>query len=309
MATLSVKEFLEAGVHYGHRTSRWNPRMAPYIYGKRKGIHIIDLRQTLRGLVKARRFLYELASAREPILFVGTKRAAAAAVRELVAPKGIPYVADRWLGGMLTNFQTVRRSLRRLEELEALEETGAINNYSKKMISALQREKRKILRNLQGVRNLDRLPAALVVIDPRRDKIAVKEAIKLDIPVVAMLDTDCDPKDIAICIPCNDDSIRSVRVVLSALVEAVEQGMIAAESAAAEPELAREMPAPPPQATAPAPQGEPAPSPQATAPAAEGESAPPAEQQAEAQTTAAEAPAQQETTPPSEAAESEPQDG
>jgi len=280
LATLSIKEFLEAGVHYGHRTSRWNPRMAPYIYGKRKGIHIIDLRQTLRGLVKARRFLYELASAREPVLFVGTKRSAAAAVRELVAPRGIPYVADRWLGGMLTNFQTVRRSLRRLEELEALEETGAINNYSKKMISALQREKRKILRNLQGVRNLDRLPAALVVIDPRRDKIAVREAVKLDIPVVALLDTDCDPKDIAICIPCNDDSIRSVKAVLACLVEAVEQGMIAAESAAAEPELAAEMPAtPPPQeasAEAPEPVPEPAPE-QATEP----EGAEPKEAEAE----------------------------
>lgn len=258
MATLSVKQFLEAGVHYGHRTSRWNPRMAPYIYGKRKGIHIIDLRQTLRGIVKARRFLHELASAREPVLFVGTKRAAAAAVRELVTPRGIPYVADRWLGGMLTNFQTVRRSLRRLEELEALEETGAIQNYSKKMISALQREKRKILRNLQGVRNLNRLPAALVVVDPRRDRIAVQEAVRLEIPVVAVLDTDCDPKDIAIPIPCNDDSIRSIQVVLIHLVEAVEQGMVAAESAAAEPELAREMP---PPAQQPTPQQAPSPPP------------------------------------------------
>ena len=258
MTTLSIKEFLEAGVHYGHRTSRWHPRMAPYIYGKRKGIHIIDLRQTIRGMAKARRFLGQLASEGQPILFVGTKRQAAGVVREEVGRRGLAYVADRWLGGMLTNFQTVRKSLGRLEELERLEQSGEINNHSKKMISMLQREKRKILRNLEGVRNLTRLPGALVVIDPKRDKIAIREAVKLHIPVVALIDTDSDPQDIDICIPCNDDSIRSLQVVLGYLIEAVDQGWTAAEAEAAK--------APPQERPAAAPR--PVPAPQGTTPPA-----------------------------------------
>ena len=225
MAGISVKELLEAGVHYGHRTSRWNPKMEPYIFGKRKGIHIIDLRQTLRGLIRARRFLSQLVAQGESVLVVGTKRQAATVVREGAAEREIPYVADRWLGGMLTNFKTVRRSLGRLEELENLEETGEINSFSKKMISTLQREKRKILRNLQGVRSLHRIPAALVVVDPRRDRIAVREAVKLRIPIVGLLDTDCDPELIDICIPCNDDSIRSIEVCLTCILDAVDAGI------------------------------------------------------------------------------------
>ncbi len=221
---MSVKEFLEAGVHYGHRTSRWHPSMAPYIYGKRKGIHIIDLRQTVRGLAKARRFLTQLASQGLPVLFVGTKRQAAGVVREEVGGRGIPYVADRWLGGTLTNFKTVRRSLGRLEELERLEGSQEFAAYTKKMVAMHMREKRKLLRNLEGIRELDSLPAALVVVDPKRDKIAVAEAVKLGIPVIALIDTDSDPKDISICIPCNDDSIRSVQVVLGCLIEAVVEG-------------------------------------------------------------------------------------
>ncbi|MFP4055465.1 MAG: 30S ribosomal protein S2 [Candidatus Brocadiia bacterium] len=244
MATISVKELLQAGVHYGHRTSRWNPRMSPYIFGKRNRIHIIDLRQTLRGIIKAQRFLGRLAAEGEAILFVGTKRQAAAIIREHVAPRGFPYVADRWLGGMLTNFQTVRHSLKRLEELEQLEETGEINQFSKKMISMLQREKRKILRNLEGVRSLDSPPAAMVVVDPRRDRIAVREAVKLHIPIVALMDTDCDPQDIDICVPCNDDSIRSIEAVLVPLAEAAEQGAQAGQAAADD----EEQPQAPPEA-------------------------------------------------------------
>ena len=243
MPSVSVKELLEAGVHYGHRTSRWNPRMKPYIFGKRNGIHIIDLRQTLRGVIKARRFLEQLAGQGQAILFVGTKRQAASVVRREVGGRGLPYVADRWLGGMLTNFQTIRKSLGRLEELERLEQTGEMRLYTKKMIAMLQREKTKILRNLEGVRVLSRPPAAMVIIDPRRDKIALAEAVKLRIPVVALLDTDCDPKDIDIPIPCNDDSIRSIQVLLGQLVSAVEQGMQALKGAYPE-----EKPAPPPAA-------------------------------------------------------------
>ena len=224
MAGILIKDLLEAGVHYGHRTSRWNPKMEPYIFGKRKGIHIIDLRQTVRGLIRARRFLSQLVADGQSVLVVGTKRQAAPVVREEASARGVPYVCERWLGGMLTNFATVRRSLGRLEELERLEETGEINTFSKKMISSLQREKRRILRNLEGVRDLDRLPAVLVVVDPRRDKIAVREAVKLKLPVIGLLDTDCDPDFIDICIPCNDDSIRSIQVVLLQLMDAIDMG-------------------------------------------------------------------------------------
>ena len=255
VASISVKELLDAGVHYGHRTSRWNPRMKPYIFGKRNGIHIIDLRQTVRGLVKARRFLEKLASQGESVLFVGTKRQASGVVRMEVGDRHLPYVADRWLGGMLTNFTTVRRSLGRVEEIERPEKTGEMNLYTKKTISMLQREKQKILRNLQGVRALTRLPAALVIVDPRRDKIALSEALKLHIPTVALLDTDCDPKDIDISIPCNDDSIRSIQVLLIHLIEAIEQGYASrkTEAPASQERPAPRPPAPPAQeGTAPA---------------------------------------------------------
>lgn len=277
MAGISVKELLEAGVHYGHRTSRWNPKMKPYIFGKRKGIHIIDLRQTIRGVIRARRFLMELTAQGEPVLLVGTKRQAAAVVRETAVAHEVAYVCDRWLGGMLTNFTTVRRSLGRLEELERLDETGEIHNYSKKMISTLQREKRKILRNLQGVRDLDRVPAALVVVDPRRDRIAVREAVKLGLPVIGLLDTDCDPDDVDVCIPCNDDSIRSIQIVLEQVVEAIDlgrEGVKVGAPLAGDEQLAAAPPAPPapPAPEPPAPQ---APEPAPPAPDAEPQ-APPA---------------------------------
>ncbi|MBM4038637.1 MAG: 30S ribosomal protein S2 [Planctomycetes bacterium] len=248
---MSVKELLDAGVHYGHRTSRWHPSMRPYIYGKRKGIHIIDLRQTVRGIAKARRFLGQLAAQGLPILVVGTKRQAASVVREEAGSRGIPFVAERWLGGTLTNFATIRKSLGRLDELEKIEHSTQFAAYNKKMVSMHMREKRKILRNLEGIRELTSLPAALVVVDPKRDKIAVHEAVTLNIPVVALIDTDSDPKDISICIPCNDDSIRSVQVVLSLLIEAVAEGGTLAVAAAKD--QAQRKPEPKPQATPPAP--------------------------------------------------------
>jgi small subunit ribosomal protein S2 len=241
LARTSVTELLKAGVHYGHRTSRWNPRMEPYIYGRRNGIHIINLKSTLRGIIQAERFLSELARRGESVLFVGTKRPAASAIREQVASRGLPYVADRWLGGMLTNFQTIRKSLGRLEELEALETTGQLATFKKKMISMLSREKAKILRNLQGIRTLDRPPAALVLIDPRREKIALHEATKLGIATVALLDTDCDPTEVHIPVPCNDDAIRSIQVILQPLVDAVVEGQT--ERAAG---IGLEVPAPAP---------------------------------------------------------------
>ena len=224
MAAVQVKELIAAGVHFGHRTSRWNPKMAPYIFGKRNLIHIIDLKETIKGLIRARRFLARVAAEGEHILFVGTKRQARETVEREAKRAGCPFVAQRWLGGCLTNFRTIRSRLSRLLELERLEETGEINAYSKKMIASLRREKRKMLRNLDGIRTLDRLPGALVVVDPRHEHIAVREALKLDIPTVALIDTDCDPDLVTLVVPGNDDSMRSIEIFLREVADAVLEG-------------------------------------------------------------------------------------
>ncbi len=205
---LVVKDLIEAGVHYGHRVSRWNPKMKPYIYGKRNLIHIIDLKETVRGLLRANKFFNRVASSNGLILFVGTKRQAADTLIEQCNRSGMPYVTERWLGGTLTNFRTIRSRLERLEELENTLDGEQALSYSKKMISTLTRERRKIERNLSGIRHMNRLPEALLVIDPRREHIAVAEARKLGIKVVALLDTDCDPDMIDLPIPGNDDSMR-----------------------------------------------------------------------------------------------------
>ena len=233
---LVVKEFIEAGVHYGHRVSRWNPKMKPYIYGKRNLIHIIDLKETVRGLLRAIKFFNRVASSNGLILFVGTKRQAADTLIEQCNRSGMPYVTERWLGGTLTNFRTIRSRLERLEELENTLDGEQALSYSKKMIATLTRERRKIERNLSGIRHMNRLPEALLVIDPRREHIAVAEARKLGIKVVALLDTDCDPDLIDLPIPGNDDSMRSIELVVSQLTDAIRDG-----KAAAPPE-------PPPQA-------------------------------------------------------------
>ena len=212
---LVVKDFIEAGVHYGHRVSRWNPKMKPYIYGKRNLIHIIDLKETVRGLLRAIKFFNRVAATNGLILFVGTKRQAADTLIEQCNRSGMPYVTERWLGGTLTNFRTIRSRLERLEELENTLDGEQALSYSKKMISTLTRERRKIERNLSGIRHMNRLPEALLVIDPRREHIAVAEARKLGIKVVALLDTDCDPDLIDLPIPGNDDSMRSIELVVS----------------------------------------------------------------------------------------------
>ncbi|GAB6166828.1 30S ribosomal protein S2 [Thermostilla marina] len=224
MATVLVKDLIEAGVHFGHRCSYWNPKMRPYIYGRRNDIHIIDVRETLRGLLRARRFLQQVARQGGLILFVGTKRQASEIVAAEATRCGMPYVNDRWLGGTLTNFRTISSRVSRLEELEALRASEAINTYSKKMQSALNREYRKIYRNLNGIRTMDRLPAALVVIDPRKERNAVREARKMKIPTVGLIDTDCDPDDVDLPIPGNDDSMRSIELVLKLLADAVLAG-------------------------------------------------------------------------------------
>lgn len=224
MSQVMLKELVDAGVHFGHRASRWNPKMRPYIYGKRNLIHIIDLRETVRGILRAGKYLTKVASQGSLVLFVGTKRQARDIIQRESERCGMPYVIERWLGGCLTNFRTIRSRLKRLEELEKLEATGEINTYSKKMISSLNRERGKIHRNLSGIRDMNRLPEALVVIDPRREHNAVAEAQKLGIKVVAMIDTDCDPDLVDLPIPGNDDSMRSIELVVSRLASAILEG-------------------------------------------------------------------------------------
>lgn len=224
MATVLVKQLIEAGVHFGHRASRWNPKMRPYIYGRRNLIHIIDVRETVRGLIRARKYLTQVAAGGSLVLFVGTKRQAAETVERESTRCGMPFVSDRWLGGTLTNFRTIRSRLTRLEELERLRSGEELQTYSKKMQSALNREYRKMFRNLNGMRTMNRLPECMVIIDPRKEHNAIDEARKLGITTVALIDTDCDPDLVDLPIPGNDDSIRSIEIVLQQLANAVIEG-------------------------------------------------------------------------------------
>ena len=225
---LAVKDLIDAGVHFGHRASRWNPKMKPYIYGKRNLIHIIDLKETVRGLLRGAKFFNRVASQNGLILFVGTKRQAAETVIEECKRCGMPYVTERWLGGTLTNFRTIRLRLERLEELEGILDGEQALSYSKKMVATLTRERKKIARNLEGIRHMTRLPEALLVIDPHREHIAVTEARKLGIKVVALLDTDCDPDEVDLPIPGNDDSMRSIELVIKRLADAIVEGKASA---------------------------------------------------------------------------------
>lgn len=224
MAESIVKELVESGVHFGHRASRWNPKMAPYIYARKKTIHIIDIRETIRGLLRAKKYLTQVSSGGSLILFVGTKRQASDVVERESGRCGMPYVSERWLGGCLTNFRTVRSRLGRLEELEQLRSSEDLATYSKKMQSALNREYRKMYRNLNGIRTMNRLPECVVVIDPKKEKNAIRESRKLGITTVALIDSDCDPDDIDLPIPGNDDGIRSIEVIVKQLADAVLQG-------------------------------------------------------------------------------------
>jgi small subunit ribosomal protein S2 len=223
-----MKELLEAGVHFGHQTKRWNPKMKKYIFGKRNGIYIIDLQKTLKLFKEASAFITELSSAGKRILFVGTKRQAQDAILEEANRCGMFYVNNRWLGGTLTNFTTVRKSIERLKELEAtLNDTE--KELSKKERAALDRERDKLQKNLIGIREMDGLPDALFVIDPKKEYIAVQEAKKLGIPVVAIVDTNCDPEDINHVIPGNDDAIRAIRLFTQKIADSVLEGYNIAE--------------------------------------------------------------------------------
>lgn len=220
-----VQDLVESGVHFGHRASRWNPKMAPYIFARKSLIHIIDVRETVRGLLRAKKYLSQVAAGGSLILFVGTKRQASGAVEREALRCKMPFVSERWLGGALTNFRTIRSRLTRLEELEALRSGDEISNYSKKMQSALNREYRKMYRNLNGLRTMNRLPECVVVFDPKKEKNAVREARSLGITTVALIDTDCDPDEVDLPIPGNDDGIRSIEIVAKHLADAVAAGL------------------------------------------------------------------------------------
>ncbi|MCC6909192.1 MAG: 30S ribosomal protein S2 [Phycisphaerales bacterium] len=219
-----VTDLIEAGIHFGQRSANWNPRMSPYIYGKRNNIHIIDIKETVKGLLLAKKFIAKTVASGKDVCFVGTKRQARDVLRERVGDVKMHWVIERWLGGTLTNFRTIRSRLKRLEELEHIEQSGDIANYSKKMESQLRRERKKILRNLEGIRNMSKLPGAMVVIDVKREMNAIMEAKKLGIPTICLIDTDGDPDMADIPIPGNDDSMRSIDVIIRELCAAVVEG-------------------------------------------------------------------------------------
>jgi small subunit ribosomal protein S2 len=219
-----VKALVDAGVHFGHRVSRWNPKMEPYIHGKRSMIHIIDVRETVKGLLRAKRLIAQTIASGKDVLFVGTKRQARHAVEEEAKRCGMHYVTERWLGGTLTNFRTIRARLSRLDELEKLWETGQIETYSKKMKSTLDRERTKIKTNLEGIRKMTSMPGLMFIIDTRREHIAVKEARKLGVKTIALIDTDSDPDLIDLPIPGNDDAMRAIELIMKELADAVIEG-------------------------------------------------------------------------------------
>ena len=234
MAVVSMKQLLEAGVHFGHQTRRWNPKMATYIYTERNGIYIIDLQKTVKKLEEAYNFVRDLAANGQSILFVGTKKQAAEAVKEEASRVGMYYVNARWLGGMLTNFKTMRTRIDRLAQLKKMQEDGTFDMLPKKEVMKLLGEMEKLEKYLGGVKEMKKLPGALFVVDPRKEHNAIAEARKLHIPIVAIVDTNCDPDEIDYVIPANDDAIRAIRLIASTMANAVQEGRqgIDAEDAA-----------------------------------------------------------------------------
>lgn len=242
MAYVSMKQMLETGVHFGHQTRRWNPKMRPYIFGARKGIHIIDLQQTVKLYRKAHDFIVDTVARGGKILFVGTKRQAQDSIRTEAERCGMFYVTHRWLGGTLTNYQTIRSSINRLKSLEAAFADGSINRFTKKEVLRLEREMQKLNTTLGGIKNMEEPPAAVFIIDPHHEEIAVKECRRLGIPVVAVVDTNCDPDPIDYVIPGNDDAIRAIKLFAGAMADACLEGQALAQErgveAAALPETA-----------------------------------------------------------------------
>ncbi len=234
---VTMKQLLEAGVHFGHQTKRWNPKMRPYIFGERNGIHIIDLHQTAKMLDEAQEFLADLAARGGKIVFVGTKKQAQATVEEQASRCGMFYINRRWLGGTLTNFVTIRSRLQYLRNLERQSLSGELSYLPKQEAQAKQQELEKLQRTLGGLKELTQRPAAIIVVDPRREELAIKEASRLGIPIVAMVDTNCDPDPIDYVIPSNDDAIRSVRLVLSKLADAIIEGRTRLDIALADEQM------------------------------------------------------------------------
>ena len=224
MAVISMKQLLEAGVHFGHQTRRWNPKMATYIFTERNGIYIIDLQKTVKKVDEAYNFLRDVAAQGETILFVGTKKQAQEAVKDEAIKSDMYYVNERWLGGMLTNFQTIQKRINRLKQLETMEENGTFEVLTKKEVLSLRHEMERLQKFLGGIKNMDKLPGALFVIDPRKERIAVAEAKKLGIPIVGIVDTNCDPDEIDYVIPGNDDAIRAVKLLTARMADAIIEG-------------------------------------------------------------------------------------
>jgi len=234
MAVVSMKSLLEAGVHFGHQTRRWNPKMARYIFTERNGIYIIDLQKTVKKVEEAYTFLRETAAAGETILFVGTKKQAQDAIKEEATRANMFYVNERWLGGMLTNFKTIETRIKRLKELEKMAEDGTFEVLPKKEVIGLRHEMDKLEKYLGGIKDMPRMPGAIVIVDPKKEKIAIQEAHKLGIPVVATVDTNCDPDEVDFPIPANDDAIRAVKLLISKLADAVIEGAQDTEAVEAE---------------------------------------------------------------------------
>jgi len=224
MANVTVREMLQAGLHFGHQTRRWNPKMKPYIYGPRNGIYIVNLDLTKRLFDKACDFITDEVKNGGSVLFVGTKRQAQSIVNEEAKRCGMYYVDHRWLGGMLTNFQTIKNSIERLKSIESMQEDGSINRFPKKEILLMEKERIKLERNVGGIKDMRNVPSVIFVVDPRKESIAINEATKLNIPVVAVTDTNCDPDNVDFVIPGNDDAIRSIRLISNHIAEAVLTG-------------------------------------------------------------------------------------
>ena len=224
MAVISMKQLLEAGVHFGHQTRRWNPKMAKYIFTERNGIYIIDLQKTVKKVDEAYAFLRSVAEEGKSVLFVGTKKQAQEAIKEEALRANMFYVNERWLGGMMTNFQTIQKRVNRLKELEAMEADGTFEVLTKKEVQGLRHEMEKLEKYLGGIKEMNKLPGALFIVDPRKERIAVAEARKLNIPIVAIVDTNCDPDEVDYVIPGNDDAIRAVKLLTGRMADAIMEG-------------------------------------------------------------------------------------
>ena len=235
MAVVSMKQLLEAGVHFGHQTRRWNPKMAAYIFTERNGIYIIDLQKTVRKVEEAYNFVRDLSVNGGTLMFVGTKKQAQEAIKEEALRCGMYFICERWLGGTLTNFRTIRARVERMRKIESMETDGSFEVLPKKEVLDLRKEKERLIRFLGGIKDMNRLPSALFIVDPRKERIAVAEARKLDIPIIAIVDTNCDPDEVDYIIPGNDDAIRAVKLLASKMADAILEGRQGEQMQAGEP--------------------------------------------------------------------------